>query len=227
MGRFARNLWCSRSREIHILHSHFESASPSEQHGAEELQKFLEEMSGARLPIVTDARRPDGDLVLVGDSKQLQKLGLQIPFANLGTEGFVLRTEGKHLVIAGGKQRGTLYGVYAFLEKLGCRWFTTEVSVIPKKSTLVVEALAMNRSSRPSNIGSPKSPKPADKDWAVRNRLNGGFQRLDESTGGKISYYPFVHSFYPYFPPRNTFRIIRNTMRSSTASGGERTRSFV
>ena len=180
------------------------SASPSEQHGAEELQKFLEAMSGARLPIVTDREEPAGDWVLVGDSEPLQKLGLKIPFATLGTEGFVLRTEGKHLVIAGGKQRGTLYGVYAFLEKLGCRWFTTEVSVIPKKSTLVVEPL--HESQQPAfEYREPQIAEACDKDWAVRNRLNGGSQRLDESTGGKINYYPFVHSFYQILPPEKYF----------------------
>jgi hypothetical protein len=35
-------------------------ASPSEKHGAQELQKFLEEMSGARLPVVTDAQAARG-----------------------------------------------------------------------------------------------------------------------------------------------------------------------
>jgi hypothetical protein len=182
-----------------------ESASSSERHAAEELQKFLEEMSGARLPIVTDAEDPAGDLVLVGDSKQIQKLGSNIPFATLGTEGFVLRTEGSHLVIAGGKPRGTLYGVYEFLEKLGCRWFTTEVSVIPKKSTLVVEPL--NETHQPVfEYRELEMAETRNKDWAVRNRLNGDFHGLDESTGGRVSYYPFVHSFYIILPPEKYFQ---------------------
>ena len=33
------------------------TASQSERHGAEELQKFLEEMSGARLPITAEPRQ--------------------------------------------------------------------------------------------------------------------------------------------------------------------------
>jgi len=100
-----------------------ETASPSEKHAAEELQKFVEEMSGARLPIVSDAGKAEGDLVVVGNSKLIQQLALKVPFERLGAEGFALRTAGNHVVIAGGRQRGTLYGVYTFLEKLGCRWF--------------------------------------------------------------------------------------------------------
>src|ERR1035438_258576 len=65
-------------------------ASQSERHGAEELQKFLEEMSGARLPITAE---PQPRMVLVGQSPALDKLNLKIPFADLGPEGFALRSE--------------------------------------------------------------------------------------------------------------------------------------
>jgi hypothetical protein len=182
-----------------------EAAPPSEQRAAEELQKFIEEMTGARLPIVTDAQEPAGNLVLVGDSKQLRKLGLNIPFDTLGAEGFALRTEGNHLVIAGGKPRGTMYGVYTFLDSLGCRWFTTDVSVIPKKPTLLVPPL--NASHQPAfEYREPYFAEAFDKDWAARNRVNGASQRLDESTGGKISYFPFVHSFYQILPPKEYFQ---------------------
>jgi hypothetical protein len=182
-----------------------ESAPPSEQRAAAELQRFIEEMSGARLPIITDAEEPGGELVLVGDSNQVRKLGLKIPFDHLGPEGFVLRTEGEHLVIAGGKPRGTMYGVYTLLDRLGCRWFTTDVSVIPKKPTLVIKPL--NESQKPAfEYREPYFAEAFDKDWAARNRVNGSSQRLDESTGGKISYFPFVHSFYSILPSKDYFQ---------------------
>jgi hypothetical protein len=182
-----------------------ESASPSERHGAEELQKFLGEISGARLPIVTDADKPAGDLVLVGDGKCVAKLATSIPFATLGDEGFVLRTEGRNLIIAGGRQRGTLYGIYAFLEKLGCRWFTPEIGVIPKMATVAIEPL--NELQRPAfEYREIEMAETRDKHWAARNRYNGDFHGLDAATGGKISYYPFVHSFYTIFPPEKYFR---------------------
>jgi alpha-glucuronidase len=112
--------------------------SQSERHGAEELQKFLEEMSGARLPITAE---PQPRMVLVGESPALDKLNLKIPFADLGPEGFALKTSGQQLVIAGGRLRGSMYGVYTFLEKLGCRWFAPEVSRIPKMRTITVGPL--------------------------------------------------------------------------------------
>ena len=177
-------------------------ASPSEKHGAQELQKFLEEMSGARLPVVTDAQAAHGNLVLVGSSKLL-KAG--ITFDSLGPEGFALKTDGKNLIIAGGRQRGTLYGVYTFLEKLGCRWFTPDVSRIPKMRTITAGPL--DETQKPAfEYREPFFTEAADKDWSARNKANGQSSRLDESTGGKVQYYPFVHSFLQLIPPQKYFK---------------------
>ncbi|MCL6505648.1 MAG: DUF4838 domain-containing protein [Bryobacteraceae bacterium] len=180
-------------------------ASPSERRAAEELQRFLEQISGVRLPVVTDEAAPRGPLVLVGDSRALRRLRVSIPFEHLGPEGFALKTAGRNLIIAGGRQRGTMYGVYAFLEKLGCRWFTAEVSRIPKLPAVRVPAL--DELQKPAfEYREPFFTEAFDKDWAARNRVNGHFSKLDESTGGKIQYYPFVHSFYTLLPPEKYFR---------------------
>jgi hypothetical protein len=174
-------------------------ASPSEQRAANELQRFLEEMSGARLPVVTDARPVRGKhLVLVGESARLNLHRL------FGPEEFVLRTDGSHLIIAGGRQRGTMYGVYTFLDRLGCRWFTRDVSRIPKKPTVEVEP--MDEFYKPAfEYREPFFTEAWDKDWAARNRTNGDHTQLDASTGGKLQYYPFVHSFYELLPPQKYF----------------------
>jgi hypothetical protein len=181
-----------------------ETASPSEKHAAAELQKFVEEMSGARLPIVTEAEKPEGNLVLVGNSTLVEPFASKISFEKLGPEGFVLRTVGNRVLIVGGRQRGTLYGVYTFLEKLGCRWFTRDLSVIPKKPTLVIEPL--DELQRPAfEYREPFFTEASDKDWAARNKVNGSSMDLDESTGGKFIYYPFVHTFYQILPAEKYF----------------------
>lgn len=180
-------------------------ASPSEKRGATELQKFLYEMSGARLPIVTEAGKPQGNLILVGRGKLTDKMNLAIDYAKLGEEGFALKTSGKRLVIAGGRLRGTMYGVYTFLDRLGCRWFTREVSRIPKMPTIRVAAL--DQVHTPAfEYREPFFTEAFEKDWAARNRINGASMQLDESTGGKVTYFPFVHSFNQMIPPEKYFR---------------------
>jgi len=192
----------SRSKYSICLSRH---ASPSEVHGAQELQKFLGEISGATLPIVSDADKVQGNLVLVGNSQQVERLNLGIPLESLGTEGFMLKTAGNHLVIVGGRQRGTMYGVYTFLEKLGCRWFTREVSRIPKLRRVTVEPL--DEIQKPAfEYREPYFTEAQDRDWAARNKMNGGMEDLDASTGGGIKYYPFVHTFYALIPPKKYFK---------------------
>lgn len=178
------------------------TASPSERHAAGELQNFLEQMSGARLPVAT---APADRMVLVGDSPALQALYLQIPFAELGAEEFVLKTAGPHLVIAGGRLRGSMYGVYTFLEELGCRWFAVGVSRIPHLPTIAVPPRDEIR--KPAfEYREPFFNEAADRDWAARNRVNGVLMNLDEATGGKVQYYPFVHTFNALVPPEKYFR---------------------
>ena len=173
-------------------------ASASERRGAEEFQRFIFEMSGVRLPLVTE-EQARGDLVLIGQGRRTGALG------NFGPEEFLLKTSGRNLIIAGGRQRGTLYGVYTLLEKLGCRWFARDVSRIPRMATVVVPSLD-ERHKPAFEYREPFFTEAFDKDWAARNKTNGDHSQLDESTGGKVQYYPFVHSFYAMIPPEKYFK---------------------
>jgi len=180
-------------------------ASLSEERGAHELQHFLQEMSGAQLPITTGADSGGGNWVFVGQSEALDALKPGIRFAALGPEGFALKTVGRNLAIAGGRERGTMYGVSTFLEKLGCRWFTQDVSRIPRRATLTITPL--DEVQQPAfEYRLPFMTEARDKSWAARNKVNGGLETgLDASTGGSIKYYPFVHSFYTMIPPKQYF----------------------
>jgi hypothetical protein len=176
-------------------------ASPSERHAADELQMFLQKMSGAKLPISTG---PAPRMILVGDSPALRALHIAIPLADLGNEGFFLKTAGRHLAIVGGRPRGSMYGVYTFLEKLGCRWFTPEVSRIPERRTIAIGRL--DELQRPAfEYREPFFSEALDRDWAARNKTNGSHQRLDQEAGGNVQYYPFVHSFDLLLPPDRHF----------------------
>jgi hypothetical protein len=178
-------------------------ASPSEKRASAELQHFLEEMSGVRLRIVTDAVKTSDNLIIVGKSDYLEALQLEIPFTSLGTEGFAIKTAGNHLVIAGGRQRGTMYGVYTFLDKLGCRWFAPDASRIPKLPTITVQRL--DEIHKPAfEYREPYFTEARDRDWAARNKMNGNLMNLDASTGGKIKY--SGTSFYGMIPPEQYFK---------------------
>jgi len=123
--------------------------SASAKRAAEELQRFLERMTGAKLPIQTDAvDQPAGKtLLLVGRSRLVK--GLPIPSGddtNHTREGFVLKTQGNTIILAGnedGDYRGAEYAVYELLNRLGCRWYFPGAfgEVIPKVTTITVADL--------------------------------------------------------------------------------------
>src|SRR5450759_2553987 len=67
-------------------------ASPSEERGARELQRFLFEMTGARLPIRSDKQDVAGPMILLGRSEAVERLGVPIAWDALGAEGFTLKS---------------------------------------------------------------------------------------------------------------------------------------
>jgi hypothetical protein len=182
-----------------------ENASPAVRHGAEELQRFLAEMTGAALPIVSDREPATEQEILVGESARFQQAGLSLDCASLGEEGYHLKTVGRRLAIAGSPQRGALYGVYGLLEDhLGCRWFTPEVSRIPKTARLIVPPLD-DRKIPVLEYREPYMFECFDGDWSARNRMNGHGARLEAKHGGKTAIHTLAHTFSALVPPEKYF----------------------
>jgi hypothetical protein len=182
-----------------------ENASPSIQHGAEELQTFLAQMTGARLPIVSDHEPLAEEELLLGENTHLRQAGMTLDFSSLGAEGYHLKTFGRRLVIAGGPQRGVLYGVYGLLEDhLGCRWFTPELSRVPKYSKLEIPPLNERRipvlEYRELFLFDC-----FDGDWCARNRMNSHAARLEAKHGGKVAIVSLAHTFNSLVPSDKYF----------------------
>ena len=117
-----------------------ENASISEITASTELQKYLKQISGAEIPIVTDSSEPVAKEIVVG--KTNREAEGEFNRDELGDEGFVIKTGDSKLWLVGGEQRGTLYAVYEFLEDyLGCRFFTKTVEKIPELKTVSLEKI--------------------------------------------------------------------------------------
>jgi len=185
-----------------------EKASEPVRHAADELAQFIREMTGATLSIRTEESQPVAECeILLGNTRRLQDLGLEIDWHKLGKEGYVLKTVGKRLVIAGGEPRGTLYGVYGLLEEhWGCRWFTPDCSRIPHYDRLVIGPL--DETLVPAlEYREPFTFDCFDGDWCARNRMNSSSARLGPQHGGKVRFGSgfFVHTFNRLVPPEKYF----------------------
>jgi hypothetical protein len=184
-----------------------DNASPSTKYAAEELQKFLEQISGVKLPIISDQQALGSKEILLGDNAHLKTLKISVDLTALGNEGYVIRTVGDHLVIAGGALRGNLYGVYGLLEDhLGCRWFAPGVSRIPKLPRLAVGDIE-DRQIPVLEYREPFTTECFDGDWCARNRVNSSAAKLDEKHGGKVTFGAgfFCHTFQGLVSPEKYF----------------------
>lgn len=141
-------------------------APDSVEFAAEELQHFVERISGGTLPIARDTEDVTGPVVLVGESERTAALGVDdIPSGftrELDEEGFVIRTlDGPNALVLAGNDggpvvtsqrrtpddlhferayRGSLFAVYELLERFGCRWYYPGEfgTVVPESASLHV-----------------------------------------------------------------------------------------
>ncbi|MEK7413472.1 MAG: DUF4838 domain-containing protein [Planctomycetota bacterium] len=147
-------------------------AIPSEHFAAEELVTHLQQMTGVTVP-VQNVMPGNGKAIVLGFTAA-SPLGV-LPDASLGKEGFLLKQIGSSLVIAGGRPRGTLYGVYSFLDRLGVRWWTPTERYVPTQKTVVLPALDVR--DVPAlyyrDMMYRESFSPAGRLWSARNRQNG------------------------------------------------------
>lgn len=188
-------------------------ASASETWAAQELGHWLKEISGADFPLVTceapTAGRaggppPPGREILVGMSARARELlGASFTAPREDDEGFTYENLGPALMIRGGRQRGTMYGVMAFLEReLGVRWYTPRVTVAPRRDTWGFESL--RQTEQPGlRVRNDFYFEAFDPLWAARNRVNGAMG-WREQPGGLECYWG-VHTFYPLLPPSEWF----------------------
>jgi hypothetical protein len=142
---------------------------------AVELAEHLEKMTGVSFaPLAHDAAPVDQPLLVVGrDNALTAKLCPDIAYDALGRDGFVIRTVGPHLVITGATPRGTLYGVYWFLDRhLGVRWFDPDFTVIPTKTQLTIRPISEKQTPRFS-YREVFSHEAHNDRYAAHNLLNG------------------------------------------------------
>jgi len=199
-----------------------QNASRADHHAARELQRFLKEISGAEIPIAYSSWMnclPEYEHEIIvgwcwaaGANPRIQELlkkyNIRIDWRKLGQDGFVIRTVGPHLIIAGGRPRGTLYGVYGFLEDhLGCRWYDSLVSVIPKRPTIQFGPIndVQIPKIRYRDIAYGELYRD-DPDLAARNKVNGDTIPLQEEHGGQFGWAsPACHTFNFLVPPKEYF----------------------
>jgi hypothetical protein len=115
-------------------------------YAASELARYLKQLSGADIPIASDAdvaSRPASDGLIVLGGAEAGKTAheaitaLRMNLTGLRVDGFLIKTGRLHghavIVIAGNDDRATLYGAYELIERLGVTFRLTG-DIIPRPS---------------------------------------------------------------------------------------------
>ncbi|HOU09137.1 MAG TPA: DUF4838 domain-containing protein [Clostridiales bacterium] len=185
------------------------AASPAENTAAAKFRAIFKQISGVELPIVPDAAMlPTAKEIIIGKTDR-EGAAYAVDRAALGDDGFIIKTVGQNIVIAGGEVRGTLYGVFDFFQKfLGCKWLSSDAVIIPPRKAVAVPAAIDVRETPAFRFRAPTmvyNMTSVNADYALANKINGLVASVSGTEyGGIIRDYP-GHTAALIVPPDKYF----------------------
>ena len=177
-----------------------DDAIPSERYAAEELRKFLSQATGFDLPVVSSVPAGSQCHLYVGDGQLMESSPVGFSVDDFGPDDLRIVIQDTNIAIAGGEPRGTLYGVYTFLEDyLGVRFLTWDHTHVPRAGPRHVIG-SVDRFYHPpiSQRWPAYQINTRHPEFAARLRCNTVTD--DAKLGGKTGVAVFGHSFYRQVP---------------------------
>lgn len=174
----------------------------AEAYAASELQAYLAEATGAKLPVVAEGQAGRGPAFYVGRCRRVGD-GILAEAGRLGTDGVLIRSIGRDVVLLGKDDRGQLYASYVFLERFaGCRFLAPDCTVSPKVPWLALPPRIEHAYAPPFVYRDELYHDVADWRFAARLKLNGvnllplvGKPPPDtQGRFGGVLIWPFVHT---------------------------------
>lgn len=183
------------------------NASATEEFSAQELQRYIRQATGAKLPVVRSSSRISGAAIYVGTNPQIWNLP-QTAYKGKDADGFALSgVDAKTIVVTGGSDRGVMYGTYAFLEKaLDVRFFRPHAfgEIVPQHETVSLPLFSdqeepvftWRRNHYCSDTRVITNQRRYDiADWSTKNRYNVELERLRSPRSAPFS---TPEAFYAY-----------------------------
>jgi hypothetical protein len=184
-----------RARPVTIVLA--DSPIPAERTAADELATYLSRMIAVPCTVVAEAQA-EQPAIYVGPTALANKEGIDC--TQLDKEEWILRATDGNLIVAGGRPRGTLYGVYDLLERLGVTWPDVESESVPEIDRQEIQwdvrakPAIMNRSIY-SGLGESDNTVR----FLVRNKMNAQILIAEELGGSERHGSPRdCHTFHAY-----------------------------
>ena len=189
-----------------------DNASETEKYAASVLTNYLSAISGAIFPLIEEKNSSSSNNnIYIGYNKKISDK----KFKN-SDESFKYFNVKNNIAVWGGKDRGTMYGVFSFLEnELGVRWLTSKVKIVPHRSEHSFSIL--NREENPAikyrlvdyydmQEGAISAPRKNNSLRVQQNppQIVDQFNGRGEQPGGYEKFW-FHHSFDTFVPAEEYF----------------------
>ena len=116
---------------------------------AQKLSSFIQQISGAAIPVSNDEGQPQAKEIIIGNSKHINALHLNIDLSSVCNNEYIIKNFGNTIVLYGKSDAELTDCIYWFLQKyLGCNMLSSDVTVIPHMPT--ISLLAMNDDYKPA-----------------------------------------------------------------------------
>ena len=162
--------------------------SLSQQTASEELQKYFKIMGDVELKIIKDDIAATEKEIVLGQTNRDFKISSQ-EISELGDEGLIIKTVDEKLFIFGSDIRGTLYGVYTFLEKYcGCGFYADNCEKVPELEKLEINQIN-NKEIPVFEFRNSNWKSVFPEDISAKLKINAGpIRELTSRVGGNMSF---------------------------------------
>ncbi len=177
-------------------------ASATDIYAAQRLKHYLDRITGKNIEIVNDFDSSEYE-ICVGETNRDKT-----DFSESADGSYIITSTDKRIIINGAGNKGTINGVYAFLEKFcGCHWYETQVIIAPENSTLTVPADIDIKYTPFFEYTETDTASSRDIEFSLANGLIGGAYRdFTAEQGTAVEYLGrFCHTMTTFFCKSETY----------------------
>ncbi len=161
-----------------------ENPSITDKYAAERLKYYLDEITGGDIQMLDDSSQAEYEICVGATNRS------EADFSSSADGSYIIKSDSDTLIINGAGNKGTINGVYAFLEQYcDCHWYEAEVIVIPENSSLMIDTDIDIEYTPFFEYSETDTTSARDPEFSVANGLTGGiYKTLTAEQGGAVKY---------------------------------------
>jgi hypothetical protein len=171
-------------------------ATETDRYAAQRLEYYLEEITGSDIAVITDDNEAPVEICVGATNRD------DTDFSDVADGSYIIKSTDNKVIINGAGNKGTINGVYAFLEKYcGCHWYEAEVIVIPENKNISVPNGIDEKYTPYFEYTEADTMSARDIEFSLANGLTGGVYRtMSVEQGSTVGYIgSFAHTLTTFF----------------------------